>query len=154
MPKKYRKKKEAKTEKATAAVKEEHLLSIVDMKVDNKVEYEFHNDAAVGFACLDMNDAFIKAQVMEENTFVQYELGLDEEDVENEDEPNDVSQIRPTLQALSSPNMWIGDTGATKHSTKHRQGGMRLRESTNYCYLKLKLQVTKVTYICTSNKYQ
>jgi hypothetical protein len=60
-----------------------------------------------------MNDAFIKAQVMEENTFVQIELGLDEEDVENEDEPNDVSQIRPTLQALSSPNMWIGDTGAT-----------------------------------------
>jgi hypothetical protein len=70
---------------------------------------------AVGVACLDMNDAFVKVQVVEDNAFVQIELGL-----ENEDAPNDASQIRPTLQALSSPNMWIGDTGATKHSTKHR----------------------------------
>ncbi len=61
---------------------------------------------------------------MEDNAFVQIELGLEEEDVENEDEPNDISQIRPTLQSLSSPNMWIGDTGAMKHSTKHRQGGI------------------------------
>jgi hypothetical protein len=71
-----------------------------------------------------MNDAFIKVQVVEDNAFVQIELGLDEEDVENEDEPNDVSQIRPTLQALISSNMWIGITGATKHSTTHRQGGI------------------------------
>jgi hypothetical protein len=87
------------------------------MEVEDKVEYEFHNNAAFRFACLDMNDAFIKVQVVEDNAFVQIELGLEEEDVENEDEPNDVSQIRPTLQALSSPNMWIGDTGATKYST-------------------------------------
>ena len=65
MPKQFWKKKEAKTEKATAAVKEEHLLSIVDMEVEDKVKYEFHNNAAVRFACLDMNDAFIKVQVME-----------------------------------------------------------------------------------------
>jgi hypothetical protein len=70
-----------------------------------------------------MNVASIKAQVVEDNAFVQIELGLEEEDVENEDEPNDISQIRPT-RALSSPNMWIGDTGATQHSTKHRQGGI------------------------------
>jgi hypothetical protein len=60
---------------------------------------------------------------MEDNAFVQIELGLEEENVENEVEPNEVNQIRPTLQDLSSPNMWIGDTGAMKHSTKHRQGG-------------------------------
>ncbi len=92
---------------------------IMDMEVEDKVEYEFHNNAAVRVACLDMNDTFIKVQVVEDNAFVQIELGF-----ENEDEPNDVSHIRPTLQALSSPNMWIGDTGATKHSTKHRQGGI------------------------------
>ncbi len=62
---------------------------------------------------------------------MQIELGFEEEDGENEGEPNDVSQIRPTLQALSSPNMWIGDTGATKHSTKHRQGGINSRLSTS-----------------------
>jgi hypothetical protein len=63
---------------------------------------------------------------VEDNAFVQIELGL-----EKEDEPNDISQIRPTLQALSSPNMWIGDTGATKHSTKHRQGEINSRPSTS-----------------------
>jgi hypothetical protein len=62
-----------------------------------KVDYEFHNDAA----------------------FVQIELGLEVADVE---EVQGLSEIRPTLQALNSPNMWIGDTGATKHSTKHKQG--------------------------------
>jgi hypothetical protein len=96
------------------------------MEVEDKVENEFHNDAAVGVACLDMNDAFIKVQVVEDNAFVQIELGL-----ENEDEPNDVSQIRPTLKALSSPNVWIGDTDATKHSTKHRQGGINAQPLTS-----------------------
>jgi hypothetical protein len=124
MPKQFWERKNAKTEKAKAAVKEEQFLSFVDMECEDKVKYEFHNGAAVGVTCLDMNDAFIKVQVVEDNAFVQIELKLEEEDVENEDEPNDVSQIRPTLQALSSPNMWIGDTGATKHSTKHRQGGL------------------------------
>ena len=50
------------------------------------------------------------------------------EDVE---EVQGLSQIRPTLQALNSPNMWIGDTGATKHSTKYKQGGINSRPSTN-----------------------
>jgi hypothetical protein len=124
MPKQFQERKDAKTEKATAAVEEEHILSIVDMEVEDEVEYEFHNDAAVGVACLDMNDAFINIQVMEDNAFVQIELGL-----ENEDEPNDVSQIRPTLQTLSSPNMWIEDTGATMHSTKQMQGGINSQPS-------------------------
>ena len=31
---------------------------------------------------------------------------------------------------------------------------MRLRESSSFCILKLKLQVTKVTDVCTSDKYQ
>jgi hypothetical protein len=63
---------------------EEHLLSIMDMEVEDKVEYEFHHNAAVGVACLDMNDAFIKVLVVEDNAFMQIELGLGEEDVENE----------------------------------------------------------------------
>ncbi len=68
------KKKDAKTEKATAAVEEEHLLSAVDLETGNIVEYEFHNNAAVGFKCLDINDACIKAKIVEENAFVQIEL--------------------------------------------------------------------------------
>jgi hypothetical protein len=35
------------------------------------------------------------------------------------------------LQALNSPNMWIGDTGTTKHSTKHKQEGINSRPSTS-----------------------
>jgi hypothetical protein len=70
---------------------------------DVKVDYEFHNDAA----------------------FVQVELSLEDEDVEEKS----LSQIRPTLQALNSPNMWIGDTGATRHYTKYKQGGIDLRPS-------------------------
>jgi hypothetical protein len=101
------------------------------MEVENKAKYYFHNDAAVGFLCLDMNDAFIKVQVIENNTFVQIELGLEEDGVENEDELDDVSQIRPTLQTLGSPNMWIGDTGAKKCSTKYRHGGINSRLSTS-----------------------
>ncbi len=113
MPELYWKKKDAKTEKSTAAVEEEHLLLAVDIEVENKVEHEFHNNAAVWFLCLDMNDAFIKVQVNENNVFVQIELGLKRKMLKMEDELDDVSQIRPTLQALSSPNMWIGDNGAT-----------------------------------------
>ena len=32
---------------------------------------------------------------------------------------------------MNSPNMWISDTGATKHSTKHKQGGINSRPSTS-----------------------
>ena len=70
---------------------------------DVEVDYEFHNNTA----------------------FVQVELCLENEDVEEKS----LSQIRPTLQALNSPNMWIGDTGATRHYTKYKQGGIDLRPS-------------------------
>ena len=125
MPEKFKKKKDAKTEKAGAAAEKEHLLAFMDMDIEGKdVEYEYDNDK--GIKCL----AFYKVPIidnivyLQNEAFVQVELGLEEEDVENEDEPNYTSQIRPTLQALNSPNMWIGNTGATKHSTKHRQDGI------------------------------
>ena len=73
---------------------------------DVEVDYEFHNNTA----------------------FVQVEFGLEDEDVE---ETEGLSLIRPTLQALNSPNMWIGDTGATRHSTKYKQGGINSRPSTS-----------------------
>ncbi len=57
MPELYGKKKDAKTWKVTAAVEEENLLSVVDMEVEEVVKNEFHNDAAVRFLCLDMNDS-------------------------------------------------------------------------------------------------
>ena len=72
---------------------------------DVEVDYEFHNNAA----------------------FVQVELSLEDKDVEEKS----LSQIRPTLQALNSPNMWIGDTGAARHSTKYKQGGIDSRLSTS-----------------------
>jgi hypothetical protein len=127
----YWKKKDAKTGKVTAAVEEEHLLSVVDMEVEDKVKYEFHNDTAVRFLCLDMNDPFIKVQVVEINAFVQIEIRLEEKSIENEDELDDVSQIKPMLLALSSPNMWIGDTGATKHSRKNKQRGINSQPLTS-----------------------
>jgi hypothetical protein len=77
-------------------------MSVHDIEVD----YEFRNNAA----------------------FVQVELCLEDEDVE---ETESLRQIRPTLQALNSPNMWISDTGATKHSTKYKQGGIESRPSTS-----------------------
>jgi len=77
------------------------------MSVDDiEVKCEFHNDAA----------------------FIQVEFDLKDEDVE---ETEGLSQIRPTIQALNSPNMWIGDTGATRHSTKYKQGGIDSRPSTS-----------------------
>jgi hypothetical protein len=63
----------------------EPLMSVYEDD-DIEVDYEFHNNAA----------------------FVQIELGLKEMDVE---EAQFLNQIRPTLQALNSPNMWIGDMG-------------------------------------------
>jgi hypothetical protein len=47
MPKQFWERKDAQNEKATAAVEEEQILSIVDMEVEDEVEYEFHNNAAV-----------------------------------------------------------------------------------------------------------
>jgi hypothetical protein len=73
---------------------------------DVEVDYEFYNNVA----------------------FMQIELGLEEDDVE---ELQGLSQIRPTLQALNSPNMWVGDMGVTKHSTKHKQGGINSKPSTS-----------------------
>jgi hypothetical protein len=83
----------------------EPSMSISDDK-EVKVDYEFHNDAA----------------------FVQIKLGLEEADVE---EVQGLSEIRPTIQALNLPNMWIGDTGVTTHSTKHKQKGINSRPSTS-----------------------
>jgi len=76
-------------------------MSEDDVEVDN----EFHNDGA----------------------FVQVELSLEDKDVEEKS----LSRIRPTLQALNSPNMWIGDTGATRHSAKYKQSGINSRPSTS-----------------------
>ena len=73
---------------------------------DVEVDYEFQNDAAI----------------------VQVELSLNDEDYE---EADGLSQIWPTLQALNSPNMWVSDTGATRHSTKYKQGGIDWRPSTS-----------------------
>ena len=72
---------------------------------DVEVDYEFHNNTA----------------------FVQVELCLENEDVEEKS----LCQRRPTLQALNSPNMWIGDTGAARHSTKYKQGGIDSKPSTS-----------------------
>jgi hypothetical protein len=99
---------DAKTEKVGAAVKEDvHLLSLIDVEIKNNVEYEFHNDAA--------------------KALVNIELGLEEDD--KDESKLDWSEMQPTLQALNSPNIWIGDTGAIKHSTKYKQGGINARPS-------------------------
>jgi hypothetical protein len=87
---------------------EDHDDDVEPPKSEDNVEvdYEFHNKTA----------------------FVQVEFGLEDEDVE---ETEGLSLIRPTLQALNSLNMWIGDTGATRHSTKYKQGGINSRPSTS-----------------------
>jgi hypothetical protein len=76
----------------------------------------------------DDNEVKVDSEFYNDAVFVQKELGLKEADVE---EVQGLSEIRPTLQALNLPNMWIGDTGATKHSTKHKQGGNNSRPSTS-----------------------
>ncbi len=51
-----------------------------------------------------MNEAFYKAPIidnivyLQNEAFVQVELGLEEEDIENEDEPNDTTQVRSGQQ--------------------------------------------------------
>jgi len=103
-------------------------MSVNDVEVD----YEFHNNAA----------------------FIQIELSLEDEDVE---EMEGLSQIRPTLQALNSPNMWINDTGATRHSTKYRQGGINSRPSTSRTRgisgqaIKLSMEVDHPGMYCDKN---
>ena len=67
MPEKFQKKKDAKTEKAGAAVKEEdkHLLSFIDVDTKEDVEYKFHNNTdAFKISCVDINNAFIKAPIV------------------------------------------------------------------------------------------
>ncbi len=61
---------------------------------------------------------------------MQIELLLEEEDIDDNTKLID-SSIMPTLQALNSLNMWIGDTGATKQATKHKQGGINSKPSTS-----------------------
>ena len=102
-------KKEKVSELKTSCASEARLSNERHKDHDDDVEplmNEFHNGAV----------------------FVQVELSLEDEDVE---ETKGLSQIRPTLQALNSPNMWIGDIGATRHSTKYKQGGIDSRPSTS-----------------------
>jgi hypothetical protein len=106
--KKKPKAKENKTEKAGASVKEEdeHLLSTIN--VDTKdMEYEFYNNACDGYIyCTAINEAFIEVPITNTKDLVKalvtIELGLKEDNIED-DEPSDV--IRPTLQALNSPDI-------------------------------------------------
>jgi hypothetical protein len=73
----------------------------IENNIDKEVDYKFNNNWS----------------------FVQIKLGPEEEEVDDNAKSIGLS-IRPTLQAMNSPNMWIGDTGTTKHSTKHKQGGI------------------------------
>jgi len=158
MPEKFKGKK---TKKAGAAIKEEHLLSFiyvcdvildtgasmmymqVDIQEDeekvselntscaheaqlNNETHEHHGDDVEPL--MIVNDVEVDYEFHNDAVFVQVELSLEDEDVE---ETEGLSQIRPTLQALNSPNMWIGDTGATRHSTKYTQGGIDSRPSTS-----------------------
>ena len=66
-PEKFAKKKDAKTEKAVAAVEEEHLLSLVD------VEYEYDNDK--GVICFDMMKHSLQPQSWKVRHL--YKLNLD-----------------------------------------------------------------------------
>jgi hypothetical protein len=99
---------------------------------DVEVDYEFRNDAA----------------------FLQVELSLEDKDVE---ETEGLNQIRPTLQALNSPNMWIDDTGATRHSTKYKQGGIDSRPCTSRTrgisdqVIKLSMEVDLPGMYCDKN---
>jgi hypothetical protein len=137
MPEKFQKKKDAKTEKAGVAVKEvdKHLLSFIDVDTNKDVEYKFHNNTeAFKISCVDINNAFIKAPIMEDDVaeaLFMIKLGLEEDDIEDDETPSDGSRIKSTLQVLSSPIMWIGDTGATKHLTKYKQGGINPRPLTS-----------------------
>ena len=84
MPEKFKKKKDAKYEKAGASVKEDkHLLSLVDVEANDNVKYKFYNDVAKGQ--------------------VTTELGLEEDDFE--DSKSDRSKVVPTTQGLNSPNI-------------------------------------------------
>jgi hypothetical protein len=81
----------------------------IESNTDKEVNYKFHNNAS----------------------FVQIELGLEEEDIDDDVNLIDLNLIWPTLQALNSPNRRIGDIGATKHSSKHKQGGINLQPPTS-----------------------
>jgi hypothetical protein len=137
MPQKFQKKKDAKTEKARAAVKEKdkHLLSFIGVDTKEDDEYKFHNDTdAFKISCVDINNAFIKAPNVEDDVteaLFTIKLGLVEDNIEDNERPSDRSRIKPTLQALSSLNMWIGDMGATKNSTKYEQGGINPKHLTS-----------------------
>jgi hypothetical protein len=96
--------------------------------LQHKGHEDHNNDTEPSMSVSEDNDVEMDYEFHDDAAFVQIELGLKETDVE---EAQGLSQIKPTLQALNSPNMWIGDTGATKHSTKHKQGGINSRPSTS-----------------------
>jgi hypothetical protein len=91
MPEKFQKKKDAKTQKAGAAVKEEdmHLLSFIDVDTKDDVEYEFHiGTDAFKISCVDINNAFIKALIVEDDAaeaLFTIKLGLEEDDIEDDE---------------------------------------------------------------------
>jgi len=96
-----------------------------EVRLSNERHEDHDND---GEPPMSADDVEVEYKFDNNTAFVQIEFGLEDEDVE---EAEGLSQIKPTLQALNSPNMWIGDTGATRHSTKYKQGGIDLRPSTS-----------------------
>ena len=96
-----------------------------EVRVNNERHEDHNNDVEPP---MSVDDVEVKCEFHNNAAFIQVEFNLEDEDVE---EMEGLSQIRPTLQAVNSPNMWIGDTGVTRHSTKYKQGGIDSRPSTS-----------------------
>ena len=156
MPEKLKGKK---TKKAGAAIEEEHLLFIIDMcdndisasictQVDIQeaylsstiisIDYRFGNskrqedhddDVEPPMSVNENNDIDVDYEFHNNIAFMKIKLGLEDKDVEEKEQG--LSLIRPSLQALNLPNIWISNTGATRHSTKYKQGGIDSRPSTS-----------------------
>jgi len=156
MPEKFKGKK---TKKVTAVIEEEHLLFIIDMCDDDvsasictqvdiqevylsstiiSIDYGFGNskrqedcddDVEPPMSVNENNDIDVDYEFHNNVAFMKIKLGLEDKDVEENEQG--LSLIRPPLQALNSPNIWISNTGATRHSTKYKQGGIDSRPSTS-----------------------
>jgi hypothetical protein len=69
--------------------------------LQHKGHEDHNNDVEPSMSVYENNDVEVDYEFQDNAEFVQIELGLEETDVE---EVQGLSQIRPTLQALNSPN--------------------------------------------------
>jgi hypothetical protein len=132
--------KKANSTVATAIAEDEIILNMLDLEKSSIELSSFNMNDAFNKICIDENIVYLKTMFKESNDEESNEGSCDDEksnEKRNDDPPildlslsavaNVIADATFMIGAhiLESQDIWIADTGATSHITKHTEGGRK-----------------------------